>query len=106
MIDVAESGIPVLTTLGALLESIDGLDGEATIYALPDRPLSSESGAVAAFEGSTIPEGLTYLLEVFLARDVIETWSIHRQGRVPDSEERVTAVVYYADRDAYLLPDE
>lgn len=43
---------------------------------------------------------------IFLVREVIATWSIHRNGRVPNADEAVAAVVYYADHDAYLLPFE
>ena len=99
---MSETGDQREATLGRLLVSIEDLDPDATIYASKSRPLSFRSRAVAAVEGSTIPEGLTYLLEVSLARDVIAAWSLHRNGRRPSPDDLVAAVVYYADHDAYL----
>ncbi|MFI5930254.1 hypothetical protein ACIA3K_30340 [Micromonospora sp. NPDC051543] len=42
-----------------------------------------------------------YLLEVDLAREVIEVWSLWRGGRQPTVLEAVGAVVYYAEHDVY-----
>lgn len=88
--------------LGVVIEQIDDLDPETTIYGPTDRPLSPDSPVYVAVEGSPIPPGLVYLLEVSLARDAIETWSTWRSGRTPSVAEAVAAVVWYADHDAYL----
>jgi hypothetical protein len=68
---------------------------------------SGDCDALAALEpadGSTPPEaaGMTYLLEVRLAKEAIRVWSEWRNGAAPTSEDRVAAVVYYATHDAYL----
>jgi hypothetical protein len=96
-----------LTTLGDLLSGIDGLDSALTLYAPGSRPLlpSSPGQAIPDDEGSIsilATHGLVYLLEVDIARDVIEVWSAWRDGRAPTVEERVAAVSFYADHDAHL----
>ena len=87
-----------MKTLGELLDSIDRLDPSLTIYAPAARPLSADSPA-AVGEGA---DGLVYLLEVALAVDAIEVWTQWRQGRQPSTADRIAAVVFYADNDAYL----
>ena len=96
------------TTLGEILDSLEALDEDLTIYAPEARPLTQESPAVTAMEpddGSDPPEavGLTYLIEVYLAKEALDSWSEWRGGRVPTTAERVEAIAYYADNDAYLV---
>lgn len=42
-----------------------------------------------------------YLLEVELAQEVVEVWSLWRGGRHPTALEAVNAVIHYAEHDAY-----
>lgn len=42
-----------------------------------------------------------YLLEVELAQEVVEAWSLWRDGRQPTALEAVNAVIHYAEHDAY-----
>lgn len=88
--------------LGDVLKSIDALDPEGTIYAPSHRPLSADSPVVVAIEGSPVPAGLKYLLEVAIADDVLEVWSAWRSGRVPSADDAVAAVEWYTDHDAYM----
>ena len=47
------------------------------------------------------PSGYRYLLEIGLAKEVLavfEQWRSHE----PSADERVTAVLHYAEHDAYL----
>jgi hypothetical protein len=95
-------------TLGEILDSLDSLDEDLTIYAPETRPLTAESPAVLAMEpddGSQPPEavGLTYLIEVYLAKEALDSWSEWRGGRVPTTSQRVEAIAYFADNDAYLV---
>ena len=82
-------------------------DSDLTLYAPASRPLSAGSPGLAAARIG--PDGggrrLSYLLEVDLAREAIEVWSEWRNGRVPTRDERVAAVAFYADNDAYLPVD-
>ena len=97
-------------TLGEILDSLDALDEDLTINAPEARPLTADSPAVTAMEpddGSMPPEavGLSYLLEIFLAKEALEVWSNWRGSRVPTTAERVEAIAYYADNDAYLVDE-
>lgn len=46
-----------------------------------------------------------YFLEVFVARDVLEGWSLMRDGRQPSLDESCEALIYYALNDAPMLPE-
>jgi hypothetical protein len=46
-----------------------------------------------------------YFLEVAVAKDVVRAWSFVRNGRLPTLSEKCEALIYYAENDAYLLPD-
>lgn len=87
------------------LASIEQLDEDATIYAA--EPWTAASPAVVALEGEqeamdALRDGMAYLLEVSIAREVIEVWAAWRGGRVPNPEECSEAVIYYAMNDSYL----
>jgi len=45
---------------------------------------------------------LPYLLEVRTAREAIEVWGLWRPGQTPTVDDKVAAVVYYAQNDAWL----
>jgi hypothetical protein len=92
------------TTLGDVLEGLSAFDETLTIYA--EKPWSCDSVAAVAPEGDRLSSGLSYLLEVSLAREVIETWTKWRSGRIPDRQQMCAAVVHYAIRDAFLEPED
>ncbi|NEA65613.1 hypothetical protein [Streptomyces sp. SID12488] len=57
--------------------------------------------ALVVLPGEDPPADWRYLLEVFIAREVVEVWSSWRDSRVPSIGEACEAIVYYADNDAY-----
>jgi hypothetical protein len=94
-------------TLREVIERLDELDEEHTIYAVGGPDANAESPAVAAFEpeDGSLPreaDGMTYVLEVADAQEVVDVWREWREGREPTVDERVHAVLYYARNDAYL----
>ena len=96
-----------LSTLAGLLDSLDDLEDNLTVYASSHGEWQAESLAVAATEpddGSIPPEasGMTYLLEVPLAKEAIRVWSEWRGGATPTTADRVEAVVHFAKHDAFL----
>lgn len=98
-------------TLAELLEKIDELDDEATIYAeaQPNWTESSPSFAIVEPIDKPLPaddDPMQYLLEVELAKEVLEAWSECRNGRIPSIHEKCEAVIFYAENDAYLPPSE
>jgi len=96
-------------TLLDLIDAIDDLDPGLTIYIEDIPELSIHSKALARpprDDGSIYPEdGFVYLLEVDLAKEVVEVWKSWRSGRIPTSEQKAEAVLYYGLNDAYLPLD-
>jgi hypothetical protein len=73
--------------LGEVLADIDKLDEEATIY-VNDGPVDDSMESLVLAEGEAPPQGFNYLLEVFLAKDVIDVWSKWRGGKRPSRADR------------------
>jgi hypothetical protein len=89
--------------LGQLLRRLDRLDEELTIYVPADDPVTPDTPVALIDEASANPPAdLRYLLEVHMAREVLDVWRDWRAGRQPSVEQAVEAVTYYAERDAYL----
>jgi hypothetical protein len=76
-----------------------------TIFAV--RPWSPRSESVIISEEAedgvapSRPE-FAYLVEVAIAREVLDVWSAWRNGRLPTADEAVDAVLHYAINDSYL----
>ena len=83
----------------------DRFDVGPTIFA--KRPIERESDAIVLAEevidgvAGSSPD-FSYVLEVELANQVLDVWSLWRDGAVPSRTEAVDAVIYYAANDAYL----
>jgi hypothetical protein len=99
-------GVPVI--LEELIRRLSETDDDLTVFATEPWTAQSDATAVPNREGSSRPdpEGRTYLLEAVLIRDVLETWRAHHDGAVPSSQRACEAVIYYAENDSYLSPDE
>jgi Domain of unknown function (DUF6966) len=101
--------VPTLADLVATLDSIPRRsDTPPTIYAR--RPWTADSEATVLYgersvESVTAP-GFTYVLEVYLAKEVIEVWSLWRDGKTPTLTDAIGAVIWYAEYDAYEPVDE
>ena len=52
------------------------------------------------------PAEWQYLLEVLIAWEVLEVWSAWRSERAPSVDEACSAIIYYAENDAYQPEDE
>jgi len=94
-----------MADLRDVIARLADLDEYATLFA--SLPWGPDSDATCAAEGTleagaALASGQVYLLEVSLARDVIETWAAWRNGRSPNADEAVAAVIHYAQTDAYM----
>jgi hypothetical protein len=88
--------------LGDVLGDLDKLDDdEATIY-VKDGPVDESTESLVLAVGEEPTPSFKYLLEVYLAKNVIEVWSKWRGGKRPPRTDRIIAVVHYASHDAYL----
>jgi hypothetical protein len=89
------------------IPAIDPFSAGPTIYAR--RPWTTHSDALVLSgddcpDGATTESGHDYLLEVDLAREVLEVWSAWRDGSTPTPDEATRAVNYYGEHDAYQPP--
>lgn len=92
--------------VGDVIRDLGELDGGLTIYVASGRTVDlTISAALVDEEIDDQPEGMAYLLEVHLARDVLLVWKAWRDGQEPTREEACSAVVYYASHDAYQPRD-
>lgn len=92
--------------LADVLRDIDEIDGDLTLYVEEGRPVGpSTLIALIDEELADPPQGLSYLLEVHLVRDVLRVWKSWRDGREPDIEEACSAISFYAVHDAYQPAD-
>ena len=82
----------------------DRYDVPLTIFAR--RPWSLHCPAVVLFEDAdeavapSMPE-YSYMLEVEIAKEVLEVWSQWRGGATPTASQATEAVIHYATKDAY-----
>lgn len=93
--------------LREIVEQLDTFQEEETIYIAQSDPVHANTEAAVGFEddyGSppACASGMRYLLEVRLAQDVVRVWSEWRDNVLPSAEDKVTAIVYYAEHDAFL----
>jgi hypothetical protein len=52
-------------------------------------------------ESGKAPSGFRYLIEVHVAKDVVEVWTAWHHGQAPAPEEAARAIIYYAEHDSY-----
>jgi hypothetical protein len=90
-----------MTTLLDVISALASADPEATIYAaVPITPGSTAMVCVEPEDGGS-PAGLSYLLEVDIAREVLGVWARWRGGKEPTPEEATQAIIHYGEHDAY-----
>lgn len=114
-----------LRTLTDVIDSLDDLDDDLLIYASADPVGSPTSPAAVCYDPGWEEEdedkrvalrdkvnlmsvleaeaaGMTYVLEVRIAKEALEVWSEWRAGRPPSQHDKYEAVIHYATHDAYL----
>jgi hypothetical protein len=90
-----------LVTLRDVIGRLDEFADDQTIYAESAAP-TAEAIVADEAEGA-VP--LPYLLEVTLAREAVEVWAAWRPGQTPSLDDKVAAVLYYTQNDAWLPVD-
>ena len=91
-------------TLIKLMQKIESLDKESTIYV--DKPWTESSKALVLREPESgeLPSeakklGLSYFLEVSIARDFLEDWIVSLDT-TPTPQEKCLRLIQYATNDA------
>ena len=94
-------------TLRQLIDTLATLDNGLTICAAKAPEWGPDSEAELC-PSADVPKKAKhpYFLEVAIAKDVLRAWSFAREGKTPNLEQKCEAIIYYAENDAYLLPDE
>jgi hypothetical protein len=92
-----------MMTLLEITEKLGELNREHTIYAA--KPWSTNSAAVVAEEpqhglpGAAAEQGMSYFLEVFIARDFLDDWQATSPKKF-SVQERCQRLIDYAINDA------
>src|SRR5436190_12120133 len=107
VVSIDLSRIASFMTLKQIIGELDDLDDDLTIYAerAPEWNESSEAElrpSGRAGLGGRFP----YFLEIYVAKIVMKAWSHMRGGRVPNLEKKCEALIFYAENDAYILPED
>ena len=89
-------------TFREVIARLDELPGDETIFAASTAPGARAVVARERDDGAPPEPGLRYVLEVELAREAVAVWRRWRPDRAPSLDDRVAAVSYYADNDAWL----
>lgn len=92
-------------TLRDVIARLDEFSNDDTIYVETPAPDARAVVAAEPDDVSTPEPGLSYLLEVDLAREAIKVWCDWRPGRTPSLDDRIAAVTHYAEHNAWLPVD-
>ena len=91
-------------TLREVIARLEEFSTDDTIYVESAAPTARAVVATEPDDGA-VPRAaaeLNYLLGVALAREAIDVWGHWRPGRTPTLDDKVAAVTYYAQNDAWL----
>lgn len=99
-------------TLAQVLQQLDDYDDELMIWvrAQTKADLTADTEAIVApeLEDGVVwweERGLSYVLEVGLAKDAIRVWQQDHAKAEPSAAQRCAAVIHYAVNDAFLEDD-
>ncbi len=93
-------------TLEQIIDNLNRIDDSMTICASRSVEWSPLSKAELCTSDQVNREcKLPYFLEVAVAKNVLRAWSFARGGSVPSLAKKCEALIYYAENDAYILPE-
>jgi hypothetical protein len=94
-------------TLRDVIARLDQFEDDETIFAESATPTARAVVGTEARDGSppSTAVGLRYLLEVAVAREAVDVWRAWRPGQRPTLDDKLAAVIYYAENDAWLPID-
>lgn len=87
-----------------MIARLDAFRDDDTIYVEAPEPSARAVVTTEPDDGSVPPEadGLVYFLEVHLAKEAIDVWRRWRGDKTPEVDDKVAAVIYYAQNDDWL----
>lgn len=94
-----------------LLDKIEKMDENSSIYIKSSDRIGEDVDVIIlpiylVPDGGKTPDGLQYLLEVYLVKEVLDVWSNWRNGKEPTNRDKLDAIEYFVEHDAYLPPEE
>jgi hypothetical protein len=90
-------------TLADVAERLDELDDSQTIFAKRTPFWSASSEALVCDpDDESAGTAYAYLLEVHLAKEAVQVWSEWRRGQRPSLSDKLEAIIYYAEYDAWV----
>jgi hypothetical protein len=92
--------------LEQIIADLENTSNSLTICAAKS-PQWSRTSEAELCPSEQVPRGckLPYFLEVSVAKNVFKAWSFARNGRIPTIAKKCEALIYYAENDAYILPE-
>ena len=94
-----------MQTLREVVQALDELDDEGTIYTDGSSPAARAAVLTDESDETVKAAGLRYFIEVALAKDAVLVWSEWRESAQPTIDDKLMAIWYYATHDAYLPLD-
>lgn len=96
-------------TLREIIRNVEELSDDLVIFATKGDFWQIDASASLIVDSDVDSIGIeleeqSYFLEVQIAQDVLNVWRKWNSGREPDEKQRIEALIYYADNDAYLNP--
>jgi len=94
-----------------LLENIEKIDENSSIYMKSTEKIREDADVIiipidlVPNSGKTLV-GLQYLLEVYILKEVLDVWKNWRNGKEPTIRDKLNAIEYFVEHDAYLPPEE
>jgi hypothetical protein len=90
-----------------ILDDLDNFEDNYTIF-LDDRFGWTEFSDAQIIENNnkTVKKiNYPYFIEISVIKNILSAYKYARNGRVPNLNDKCRAVLYYADNDAYLIPE-
>jgi len=86
-----------------LLANLNDYDDNQIIFT-PDASFPKDGNVflLTSEESEEADDKLKYVLELYLVSELLDVWSKWRNSKLPTTEEKIEAINYYAQNDAYI----
>ena len=97
-----------IETLQEILDNLGAYNDEYVVYIQKKQRIDKDTKVVVLpqEDGDKISaaenQGFSYFLEIFLMIEVIDVWIKWRNGKSPNIDDKIEAIAYYSENDAYL----
>lgn len=90
-----------------LIQNLNNYSNDQVIYASSVKPWTGSTNVKTGLisdlvDNNYTPPNMEYFLEVSYAKEVLEVWANWRNGKLPNISEKIQAILYYVEHDAYI----